>query len=442
MHLESELPALAAVIVVALLAGLAFERLRQPALVGYLLTGIALGPSGAGLVADREAVRFLADLGILLLLFIVGMELSLRGFRLIWKVAVGAAALQVAAALGVMALAAQAFGWSPGTAVLIGFCVALSSTAVVIKLLEDLNLLRTQVGQLTIGVLIAQDLAVIPMILTVALVSGVGEASIGLGVAKIALSVALLIALVAFLSRREKITLPFSSGLARSAELRPLYGTAWCFGAATLSGLIGLSTVYGAFLAGLIVGNSRVRRIVLHSVQPLQTLLVMVFFVSVGLLIDLDFVAANIGPVLAILAFVTVGKTVLNIAIFLAFREPWPHAFVSGLLLAQIGEFSLLLAAIGRSSGLIDESGFQLVITVTAFTLIVSPLWLATARRLMRIAVAGRIGWGVRDALGHVRSGGFKAMARAVIARPLPSGLALRVFGRPHGEKPKAKPDD
>lgn len=435
MHLDSELPALAAVIVVALLAGMAFERVRQPALVGYLLTGIALGPSGAGLVDDREAVRFLADLGILLLLFIVGMELSLRGFRLIWKIAVGAAVLQVLAALGVMALAANVFGWPPGTAVLIGFCVALSSTAVVIKLLEDLNLLRTQVGQLTVGVLIAQDLAIIPMILIVALISGIGETSVGLGLAKIAISVVMLVGLVAFLGRREKIDLPFSGALTRSVELRPLYGTAWCFGAATLTGLIGLSTVYGAFLAGLIVGNSRVRRIVLNGVRPLQTLLVMVFFVSVGLLIDLNYVRDNLGPVLAILAFVTVGKTVLNIGIFLAFREPWPHAFISGLLLAQIGEFSLLLAAIGYSSGLIDGSGFQLVITVTAFTLIVSPLWLATARRLMRIAVAGRIGWSLGDALSSIRSGGFKAMARAVFARPLPSGLALRVFGRPHGER-------
>jgi len=435
VHVQDDLMSLAIVVVVALLAGMTLSRLRQPALVGYLLTGIVLGPSALAVVENRDQIVFLADLGILLLLFIVGMELSLRGFRAVWQIAVATAMMQIAVALGVMWLFSTLFGWRPETTVLLGFAVALSSTAVVIKLLDDLNLLRTQVGQLTVAVLIAQDLAIIPMILVLGLfaggagIEGAEAAGVGESMAKIALSVIVLAALVIFLSRREKVDMPFMKALSATPELRPLYGAGLCFGSAAVSGLLGLSTVYGAFLAGLVVGNSRARRMILRSVQPLQNILVMVFFVSIGLLIDLQFVADNIVPVLMVLLVVTVGKTAFNIAILLGLRQPWPHAFISGLLLAQVGEFSLLLAAMGRSTGLIGESDFQLVITVTAFTLIVSPLWLATARRMLRIAVTRAPG--VADAFRRVRLGGVRGMMRAVHDRPVPQGLAVRIFGRP-----------
>ncbi|MCW8835424.1 MAG: cation:proton antiporter [Rhodospirillales bacterium] len=429
MHMHAQLLPLVAVLSVALAAGMVFTRLRQPALVGYLLTGIVLGPSGFALVQTREYVSFLADLGVLLLLFIVGMELSLRGFRAIWKIAVAAAFLQIGGAVLIMWIASHIFGWSTGTAILLGFVTAVSSTAVVIKMLEDMNLLRTQVGQLTVGVLIAQDLAIIPMILVIGILSGGGDVDVAGGFAKIVLSIVLLVLLVLFLSRREKVSLPFSRALARSSELRPLYGTALCFGAATASGFLGLSPVYGAFLAGLVVGNSSARRIIFRGVQPLQNILVMVFFVSIGLLIDLSFVADHLGQVLLILFFVTIGKTVLNIGILMLLREPWPHAFISGLMLAQIGEFSFLLGTIGLQSGLINADEFQLVITVTAFTLIVSPLWLTAARRMLRIAVAGAAGLG--DVAVRLKRGGVKAILRAASDRPLPSGLAFRVFGKP-----------
>ena len=428
MHLSSDLISLAAVILVALVCGLVLTRLRQPALVGYLLSGIVLGPSGFGLVHSREPISFLADLGVLLLLFLVGMELSLRSFRAIWGVALAAAALQILGATAIMWLFAVALGFPAAVAVLLGFVVAVSSTAVSVKMLESLNILRTQVGQMTVAILIAQDLAIVPMMLILALVAGAGELTGGLF--KIGLSVLLLALLVWYLSRRSRIRLPLSGLLANSSELRPLYGLTLCFGVATLTGLLGLSAAYGAFLAGLVVGNSTARRVLLRSVQSIQDILIMVFFLSIGLLIDLGFVWENIGTVLVILFIVTVIKTALNIGILALLREPWPHAFISGVLLAQIGEFSFLLGGVGRDSGLIDAAGFQLIVTITAFTLIVTPLWLATARRLLRIAIARAATF--EDVAARFKAGGAKAMWSAVRARPMPSRLALRVFGRPH----------
>lgn len=426
MHIDNNLISLSVIILAALVCGAVFSRLRQPALVGYLLCGFVLGPSGFGLVESREPVNFLADLGVLLLLFVVGMELSLRSFRAVIGVAVTAAALQIACAVGIMWLFAGALGWPPGVAILLGFVVALSSTAVVVKMLEELNLLRTEVGQVTVAVLIAQDLAIVPMMLFLNLLAGDG--GITGGVFKIALSIALLALLVWFLSRREKIQIPFGDRLADSSELRPLFALALCFGAATISGLFGLSAPYGAFLAGLVIGNSTIRPALLQDAKPIENILMMVFFLSIGLLIDFGFVWENIGQVLSILFVVTVVKTAINIGILRMLRESWANAFMSGVLLAQIGEFSFLLGIIGRDIGLIDKDGHQLIVTVTALTLMVTPIWLTMAQRMLRISVAGA------DSVGEImtmlRSGGIKAVWLSA-KRPLPTGLAFRKFGRP-----------
>ena len=159
-----------------------------------------------------------------------------------------------------------------------------------------------------------------------------------------------------------------------------------CFGAATLSGVTGLSPAYGAFLAGLAIGNSNLRQGLVESTQPIQSILMMVFFLSVGLLIDLRLVWENILLVLSMLMVVTVMKTVLNIGILRVLRLPWTQAIITGVVLAQVGEFSFLLAGIGVRLDILDNKDFRLVITVTALSLAISPIWLATVRRVHGLA--------------------------------------------------------
>lgn len=427
LAVNPELVSLVVIALAALTTGMIFTYFRQPALVGYILIGMILGPSGAGLIENRESISFLAELGVLLLLYFVGMELSLRGFRAVWRVATLTASLQIIAAVGIMLLASRFVGWSTGTAILLGFVVAVSSTAVAIKMLQNLNILQTQVGQLSVSILIAQDLAIVPMMLIISAVAG-NEAQIE-DLYKIILSFVLLLSLVWFLGRRHKVKLPMSAVLATSIELRPIYGLVICFGAALVTAFLGLTAAYGAFLAGLLVGNSNVRRTIGRSVQPIQSVLIMVFFVSIGLLIDLRFVWENLGQVLLIIFIITVVKTALNIGILILLREPWPHAFISGVMLAQIGEFSFLLGAAGRSLNLISDDEFQLVVTVTVFSLIISPVWLITARRLLRIALTGATS--TRQAFTQLKDGGFQAIWLAATSRVMPMQLALRVLGRP-----------
>lgn len=427
MVANHELISLVVITLAALVTGVLFTRFRQPALVGYILIGIALGPSGAGLIENRESIAFLAELGVLLLLFFVGMELSLRGFKAVWLIATLTAGMQILAGVGLMYLVSTFLGWSLGTTLLLGFVVAVSSTAVTIKMLQNLNILQTQVGQMTVSILIAQDLAIVPMMLITTAIAG-QEAQI-MDLLKILLSGALLVFMVWFLGRRQKVSLPFSGVLAGSLELRPIYGLVLCFGAALITALLGLTAAYGAFLAGLLVGNSHARRTIGRSVQPFQSVLLMVFFVSIGLLIDLNYVWEHLGQVALIIFIITVVKTVFNIGILTLLREPWPHAFITGVMLAQVGEFSFLLGAAGLSLGLLSENEFQLVVSITVLSLIISPIWLVTARRLLRIALTGA--GSTQQAIQELKEGGFRAFWLAAKSRTMPSSLAQRVLGWP-----------
>jgi CPA2 family monovalent cation:H+ antiporter-2 len=385
---HAQLTGLAIVVVAALACGLTMQRFKQPAVLGYILAGVILGPSGLGLVGSRTAVSFLAELGVLMLLFVIGMEMSLRGIRDVWRIALITTILQISVGLGAMLGLGQILGWPLPLALLLGFVVALSSTAVAIKMLEEIGELRTRVGQITVGVLVAQDLAVVPMMLIIG--SFRPGAEMGLeALVQIVLSVVFLGLLIAYLSRRRRLRLPFARAVGRSIDLTPLAGLAFCFGAAALSGLLGLSAAYGAFLAGLVIGNSTSRRIMIHTMAPIQSVLIMVFFLSIGLLLDLAYLVENLWSILAIVAFVAVFKTALNIFAIRFLGETWPRAFLSGALLAQLGEFSFILAALGIGVGAVSPDHYRLIVAVTVLSLIGSPFWLEASRRLHRIVLLG-----------------------------------------------------
>lgn len=263
-----ELTQIALIASAAALGGLVLHHLRQPILVGYVLAGVLLGPSVLGLAADRAAIEGLAELGVLMLLFLIGLELSLRSFKRVWHISLLTALLQIAVALFVAWGVGQLLGWSPGLALLIGFALALSSTAVAIKILEDIGELRTDVGRTAIGVLIAQDLAVVPMLLIAGMFSGEGG-YLTLEFGKLGAAVAVLAAVISALSGRRRMRVALLDRLEENEELAAIIAIAICFSAATLSGLLGLSPAYGAFLAGLVVGNTAERPRMVAATRPI-----------------------------------------------------------------------------------------------------------------------------------------------------------------------------
>lgn len=379
-----ELTGIALVASAALICGALFSRLRQPPLVGYILAGILLGPTALGVVEDREQIALLAELGVLILLFIIGLELSLRAFKLVWRQSLGTVALQVIGAIAIAFLVKLGLGWSSGQALLVGFVLALSSTAVAIKILEDIGELRTEIGRIAVGVLIAQDLAVVPMMLVIGTL-GNTQVSVTGSVFAIVAAVGILSAVIIVLGQRRKYRLPLIDTIEGDIDLTTMAALGICFSAAAGSGLLGLSPAYGAFLAGLVVGNTADRAKMIQATLPIQAVLIMVFFVSIGLLIDIGFIWANLWLVLILVLVVTVVKTAMNIAIIRLFGASWKNAFLAGTVMGQIGEFSFVLVAAGLSVGLIGDEENRLLVSLIALSLAVSPLWLITARRLERI---------------------------------------------------------
>ncbi|AMW33855.1 cation:proton antiporter [Haematospirillum jordaniae] len=363
----------------AMACGVVFTRLRQPAIIGYILAGVILGPSALGMVTDRGGVALLAELGIVMLLFVIGLELSVHRFAEVWRVAVLTTLLQTGGSVGVMLLFHRLLDWSAGTAVLLGFCLALSSTAVVIKVLEQRGELDSPSGRLTVGILIAQDMAVVPMMLTLSALTGDGiDPKVML---RVAVSILILVALVWVLLRRD-IRLPFVGTVSGHPDLGPLAAFGACFGAAALAGFAELSPGYGAFVAGLVIGNSADGQSLRHHAHPIQALLLMVFFLSIGLLLDLTFLRDNIGIVLLMLVAVTVIKATINVLALRLQKISWRRSFCVGVTLAQIGEFSFMLAGAGVSRRLLESGEGQLVVAVTVLSLTISPLWQIPVRRL------------------------------------------------------------
>lgn len=398
----TSLTSIAGVALAAMILGLFFIRLRQPPIVGYILAGVILGPTGLGYIAHSEAITLLAELGVLLLLFLIGMEISIRAFVLVLKPALIVVSVQISAAIGLSFLFGQVLGWSIAQSLLLGFIVAISSTAVAIKILDEVDELRTQTGRITIGVMIAQDIAIVPMLIIVQSF-GSADGSSGFGFATVLLiitSIGFLGFLIWFLNRPGKIKLPFSDHITGKPDIMALSALAFCFCAASLSGLLGLSPVYGAFVAGLIIANSTLRAEMIQLTYPVQSILVFVFFLSVGLLIDLDFVWKNFSTVALFVAATVLIKTVLNVYVIRKVGQEWEVAFPAGLAMAQIGEFSFILAAAGVQNGVLDADAYRLALAVISMSLIISPIWMSAARRFHEITQTGLIDF--REALTQI----------------------------------------
>lgn len=379
---------IAIVIVIAVFFGLGLMRLKQPPLVGFILAGVIMGPTGFGLIATNDNVTSLAEMGVLMLLFFIGTELSLKAFVYSLRPALIVAAGQLTAALGI----GMAISWltdaSAAEGVILGFIIAISSTVVAMKILDDAGELRGDAGKITIGVLIAQDIAIVPMLIFVSALGG-EDVSVGFVAVQITIAVVVLAGLLWWLGRQSKLKLPFADQIGDNVELLALGSLAGCFGAAAISGSVGLSPAYGAFIAGLIIGNSNLRTRVIPVIEPIQSVLLVVFFLSIGLLIDLNYIWQNLGVVIGATVFVIVAKTFLNVFLLRLTGYDRDTSLVGGLSMAQIGEFSFVLAAAGFTAGALGYDAYRLAIAVTAVTLLLSPAWMSLIHRVEDMATEG-----------------------------------------------------
>lgn len=404
------LPPTTALVIAAAVIGYLSVRARVVPIVGFLLAGVLIGPAQLGLVDRAEAVEVAAEVGVILLLFTIGIEFSLDRLAGLWRYIVVGGGLQVAlttlVAIGVVA--ATGGSWQDG--VFTGFLVSLSSTAIVLKLLADRREQGTPRGRLALAVLIFQDLAVVAMVLVVpelGSTADTGGSTVGLaralGVGTVVVALTLVVA--------RRVMPPLLERVARtcSPEVFLLAVVALCFGTAYLTALAGVSVSLGAFLAGLVVSESRHGTHALSEVLPLQILFAAAFFVSVGMLLDLGFVLANLPLVLGGLLVVLTAKVAATTGGLLVLRTPWRTAAGTGLLLAQVGEFSFVLLTVGLAAGLtpagLGEDGAQAAVAGTVLLMALTPLLAGLAARVDRRSVSPTSGGPVAPAERHAGGG-------------------------------------
>ena len=374
MHVDAALGFLVAIVFAIVLVAIALRAIGQPQIVGYLLAGVAIGPSGLGLLTDADAISRVGSFGLIILLFFVGMDASPKRLMGRWHVAVAGVALQIAASVGVAFLVGVFYAWDWPRIALVAFVISLSSTAVVLKLLEDWRELDTQTGQNVLVILLAQDLALVPMLIGVTLMSGQGgdAATLTLQLA----GAVLLVGLTAWVVRRERIHLPFAKYLRADHELQVFAALLLCFGLALASGVLRLSAMLGAFVAGIVVSAARETDWVHRSLEPFRVVFVAVFFVSVGMLIDLAFVAENLLEIAPLVAAIVGINTAINAAILKVLGSSMRRSLYGGALLSQIGEFSFVLVSVGVAAGVIAEPDYRFMISVIAISLLLSPPWI------------------------------------------------------------------
>jgi len=368
----------------AAVGGLFAALLRQPVLLGYLVGGAIVGPAGLALVKEIVQVETLAQFGAAFLLFALGVEFSFSELRKVKKISLGGGGLQIALTIGLTTLVSVVMGWvtSPTQGIFLGAILSLSSTAVVLKSLMERNETETPHGRVMLGILVVQDLALgLMLAILPALDRPTEEIGLAIGwallktgllaVGAVAASIWLIPKLLRLLARTE------------SRELFLLGVVALCLGIALLTESLGLSIEMGAFIAGLMISEVEYADQTLTYVEPIRDVFASLFFAAIGMLIDPLFIWQNLELILGLVALTFVGKFLIITPLVWVFGYPFKTALIAGLGLAQIGEFSFVLASQGQTLGLISHQGYLLILGTTAVTLIVTPFVFRLLPRLL-----------------------------------------------------------
>lgn len=379
---------LVSVLAVAACGGLLAALLRQPVLLGYLIGGMIVGPAGLGVIKEVIQVETLAQFGVAFLLFALGVEFSFAELKKVKAIALGGGTAQIVLTILVTVLVCGvtgAWGSLPAKGVFLGSILSLSSTAVVLKCLMERNETETPHGQVMLGILVVQDLALGLMIAVLPALNQPPE-TIGIAVLTALVRIGLFAAgavaagiwiiprLLRILARTE------------SRELFLLGVVALCLGIALLTEYLGLSIEMGAFVAGLMISEVEYADQTLTYVEPLRDIFASLFFASIGMLIDPVFLWNNLELILGLVAIVFVGKFLIITPLVKLFRYPLKTALIAGLGLAQIGEFSFVLASEGQVLGLVSRRIYLLILGTTAVTLILTPFVLRLVPYLFNFA--------------------------------------------------------
>jgi CPA2 family monovalent cation:H+ antiporter-2 len=389
MHADAQLLAtIAGGIMAAFIGGYLARRLGLPPIVGYLVAGMAVGPFTPGFIADQDVATELAEIGVILLMFGVGLHFSFRDLWSVRAIAVPGAIGQIAVATALGTLLGVVVGWGIGAGIVLGLAVSVASTVVLLRALGERRELDTAQGRIAVGWLIIEDLftvVVLVLLPTVALFVNAGTApAAALGDLVVALGKAVaLVVVMAVVGARVLPWLLLSVARDGSRELFTLAVLSASIGIAFVSyAVFGVSLALGAFLAGAILAESDLSHQAASDALPLRDAFAVLFFVSVGMLVDPSFLLAHPLEVVAVVGLIVVGKSLAALAIVIAFAYPARVALTVAAGLAQVGEFTFILAALGMSLGVLPAEAFQLTVAGAIFSIALNPFVFAVSDRL------------------------------------------------------------
>ena len=382
----------------ALGLGFATQKLKLSPIVGYMLAGILVGPFTPGYVADKEIATQFAEIGVILLMFGVGLHFHLKDLLAVRKVAIPGAVVQIAAATALGAVVTRMFGWSWTAGIVFGMAISVASTVVLTRVLADNRALHTPTGHIAIGWLIVEDLFTILVLVLLPALFDTGEGSSGRSVvATFAWALIKLTALIGFALVAGQRIIPWLLGYIARTGSRDLFTLAvlvLALGIAVGSAqLFGASMALGAFLAGMIVGQSEFSARSASEALPMRDAFAVLFFVSVGMLFDPYKVAEGWPLILATLGIVIIGKPLAAIVVVLLFRRPLRSALSIAVALAQIGEFSFILASLALGLNILPPEATNALVVVSVVSITLNPLLYKciqpTVRWLERMGIAG-----------------------------------------------------
>ncbi|QCR22194.1 monovalent cation:proton antiporter family protein [Pontibacter sp. SGAir0037] len=370
-----EIPLLTDIVIIlglSVVVILIFQKLKLPTILGFLATGIITGPHGLSLIADTHNIEILAEIGVILLLFIIGMEFSLRNLALIKRTVLVGGTTQVFLTIGFVAAILWGTGMPLTHATFIGFLFSLSSTAIVLKLLQDKGEINSPHGKIVLGVLIFQDIIVVPMMLVTPLMAGDSD-DILTELLLMALKGVFVIVFVLISARYLVPKLLYLVAQTKSKELFILSVVVICFAVAWLTSSLGLSLALGAFMAGLIISESEYSHQATSNILPFREIFTSFFFVSIGMLLDASFMVQHLPVILLLTLAAAILKCLVAFTAAKVLHFPVRTSMLVGLSLFQVGEFAFILSKTGIESGLLSPEVYQYFLSISLLTMAITP---------------------------------------------------------------------
>ncbi|MBL7869660.1 MAG: cation:proton antiporter [Flavobacterium lindanitolerans] len=366
---------------VLLLLILLLRRLKQPYFIAYIASGLLLGPKVLNIIHSPEVVSELGEIGIVLLMFSIGAHIDLRNLSKNFYKPLLIAFVQVALSFLFMYCIGKQVGWNINTIVLTSFIISLSSSAIVFQYLARTGEIKSQLGIITCGVLLMQDILVVPMILTLNFMSGSNASMQDL--VKVCVGGILILLFLRAAITKKLFRIPMRREIIADHDLQVFIGFCICFGMAWISSWFGLSHAFGAFAAGIIIGRDKATRWLEKSFIPFRVFFMAFFFLAVGLQLDIRFFVENMDTIIMVTVSVLLINSLINSLLFKLTGNNWRDSIYGGALLSQIGEFSFMLATLGASLGLVTSYTYQITLAVITFTMLLTTIWLTIIQQLI-----------------------------------------------------------